>query len=88
VLPQLTHLKQDPFGTISMPQVEHEGASPVGSPLLLDWIALRFATFTPGELTAGRIMSSPLDAALGFRYSDERNLPPSQRAMKSRTELV
>jgi len=72
---------------MSMPQVEQEGASPVVPPLLLDWIALRFAAFTPGELMAGRIISSSLDAALGFRYSDERNLPPSQRAMYSRTEL-
>jgi hypothetical protein len=68
---------------MSIPQVEHDGASPGN-------------TNEDGERTSGEAViglaigdapaawvtaSSSLKEVLGLRYSDEMNLPPSQRAM-------
>ena len=77
MLPQLVHLYQLPFGTINMPHVEQDGASPRPGIGLLARVAFESSTMAaPGSRTA-----SSFEEVLGLRYSDEMNLPPSQRAM-------
>ena len=66
-----------------MPHVEHEGASP--GTTREDGMGPSGEAFfgpAPGDVPAAWVtISSSLKEVLGLRYSDEMNLPPSQRAM-------
>jgi len=68
---------------MSMPQVEHDGASP-GKTKEDGELSSREAVFGPVTAdvpTACVDTSSSVKEVLGLRYSDEMNLPPSHRAM-------
>jgi len=68
---------------MSIPQVEHDGASPGNT----NEDGVRpsgdadFGLSTADAPIAWVATSSSLKEVLGLRYSDEMNLPPSQRAM-------
>jgi len=68
---------------MSMPQVEQDGASPGNT--TEDGVRPSgeavFGLETADAPTAWVATSSSLKEVLGLRYSDEMNLPPSQRAM-------
>jgi len=81
VLPQLTHLKQLPLGTMSIPQVAHDGASPAAEVGLPACVGTPLAPATPDASVVCVNPSSSFKTVLGLRYSGERNLPPTQRAI-------
>ena len=63
-----------------MPQLAHEGASPVVPAFRLDETGSGREGFDRGESTGGRADSDSTATVRGLRYSDETNLPPSHRA--------